>query len=190
MKKHTEAEFDERGYLLNIRDLKLSYRQTYWQLKRSLKAAQSVTRDENGNIAEHPDIKTLKGAASDVNFAIQWMHTGRRPGNRRGIERRAAYQREKLMDPILMQSFVANSTSGSPANLSDFERFEIEDALSRLTEQQRACYEMVHGQGYSYAHAASILGISKGAVQISVNRAQKKISEDVNCTLVLKSIDE
>lgn len=187
MRKRKESELDERGYLLRIRDLKLSYRQTYWQLKRPLKAAQSVTRDEDGNIVEHPDIKTIKGSISDVSFAIHWMHTGRRPGNRRGIERRAAYQREKLIDPILMQSFVANSTAGSPANITDGDHMLIEWALCALTERERACYEMVHGQGYSLAHAANILGISKSAVQQYVQRAQKKISEDVNCTLVLKA---
>lgn len=54
------------------------------------------------------------GMNSDVNFAIEWTHTGRRPGNKRGVERRAAYLRGKLMDPVRMQSFVSGNNAGRP----------------------------------------------------------------------------
>ena len=171
-----------------MRDLKLAYRQTYWNLRRALKEAQSVTRDEDGNIVQHPDVKVLKGAISDVNFTIQYLHTGRRPGNKRGIERRAAYQREVLMDPIKMQAYISQSHAGSPANLSDYEQMQIEDALSLLSKQEKICYEMKHGQCLSLEYIGNYLGISKGVVDNYVRRAQKKISEQVNCKLVLECV--
>ncbi|MNP84003.1 positive control sigma-like factor [compost metagenome] len=53
---------------------------------------------------------------SDCEFVIEWLNSGRRPGNKRGIERRAGYEREILLDPIRMQAFASNSKAGSPAN--------------------------------------------------------------------------
>lgn len=183
--KNKISEVDDRGYLLHMRDLKLAYRQTYWQLRRSLKEAESVNKDSDGNITEHPDIKVIKEAISDVNFAITWMHTGKQPGVRRGIERRSAYQREKLMDPVRMQSFVSGSTSGSPSNLNEWQRTQIEDALCRLSGQERACYEMKHGQGFSFKYIANLMGIKASTVENYVIRAQKKVSQDLQQSLFL-----
>jgi RNA polymerase sigma-70 factor (ECF subfamily) len=122
---------------------------------------------------------------SDCTFAIQWMHTGKRPGNRRGIERRAAYQREKLMDPLRMQAYVQNTRAGSAVNLTDWQRFQIEDALSRLSARERECYTMAHGEFFSYGEISLMLGISKSSVQEHIQRAQKKISDDLMTSLFL-----
>ncbi|MDF2649634.1 MAG: sigma-70 family polymerase sigma factor [Paenibacillus sp.] len=173
--KHNEAKLDERGYLLHIRDLKLSYRATYWILRSSLKKL-----DEN-----HPDKPMIKEAMSDITYAINWMHTGKQPGNKRGIERRSAYQREKLMDPVRMQSFVARTNAGGVSNLTDDQRYQIEDALCRLSPQERACYEMKHGQGFSFKYIPKLLNIERGTVESYVNRAQKKVSQDLQNSLFL-----
>jgi hypothetical protein len=85
---------------------------------------------DNDNLFAELDL--ISEMISDTNFAIEWLGSGRRPGNSRGIERLAAYQREKFMDPVKMQSFVSGSTSGSASNISDWQRMQIEDALSRL----------------------------------------------------------
>jgi len=129
--------------------------------------------------ADHADHKIIEGMLSDCNYAIDWLLTGRRPGNKRGIERRAAYQREKLMDPIRMQAFVHRSTAGSPANLSEWQRFQIDVALSKLSERERECYVLAHGECFTHEYIADMLGISKGAVDSFVSRAQKKISAEV-----------
>lgn len=181
MTKRKEAELDERGYLLHMRDLKLAYRQTYWQLRRALKRAEAAADPKH----PHPDIDTLKGMISDVSYAVQWMHTGRRPGNKRGIERRAAYQREIPVDPLQMQSYMSRSHAGSPANITDWQRTQIEDALCRLSPQERECFVMAFGQGFSFSYIANLLCISKGSVQDYVERAQKKINEDLESSLFL-----
>lgn len=121
----------------------------------------------------------------ECDYAIEWLETGRRPGNKRGIERQAAYQRERLMDPVRMQSFVSGSSAGSPANLTDWQRFQIEDALSRLSDRERECYVLAHGECFSFAEIAEFLNISKGSVETYVERAQKKISEDLQTSLFL-----
>ncbi|WP_301173281.1 sigma factor-like helix-turn-helix DNA-binding protein [Brevibacillus nitrificans] len=119
----------------------------------------------------------------DTEFVIEWLDTGRRPGNKRGIERRAAYEREKLMDPVRMQAFVSRGTAGSPCNLTDWQKFQLEDALSSLTDRERECYVLTHGEGFSFEDTARLLQITKSSVQTLVTRAQGKISERVTNSL-------
>ncbi|GED55465.1 sigma-70 family RNA polymerase sigma factor [Brevibacillus borstelensis] len=121
----------------------------------------------------------------DTEFVIEWLETGRRPGNKRGIERRAAYQREKLMDPVRMQAFVARSTAGSPANLTEWQLGQIEDALCGLSERERECYVLAYGQCFSHLEIAEILGISKGNVYTLIKRAQEKITQRIKNSLFL-----
>lgn len=123
----------------------------------------------------------------DTEFVIEWLESGRRPGNKRGIERRAAYQREKLMDPIRMQAFVDRGTAGSPANLTEWQIGQIEDALCGLSERERECYVMANGQCFSHAEIAKLLGISKSSVDTHIKRAQQKISERLMNSLFLIS---
>lgn len=131
------------------------------------------------------DRRIINEMVADCEWTIEWLESGRRPGNKRGIERRAAYQREKLMDPIRMQAYVSQSSAGSPANLSDWQRFQIEDALSRLSERERECYVLAHGECFSFSEIAEMLGVSKGSVEVYVTRAQKKISDDLQNSLFL-----
>jgi RNA polymerase sigma factor (sigma-70 family) len=206
--KQKETELDEHGYLANLGDLRKSYLATHRMLanKKSellaeieklsdglplieLKKQEHRTfykrlKVDNGNLFAELDL--ISEMISDTNFIIEWLGSGRRPGSTRGIERLAAYQRERLMDPVKMQSFVSGSTSGRPSNLSEWQRMEIEDALSRLSAQERVCYEMKHGQGYSFKYIADQLGLGASTVENYVVRAQKKISEQVNCQLVLE----
>jgi positive control factor len=69
-----------------------------------LKVAKKMYRS-----ATDEDKKVIAGMIFDLEFAIEWMETGRRPGNRRGIERRAAYQCEKIFVPLLMQKYFRSS---------------------------------------------------------------------------------
>ncbi len=135
---------------------------------------------------EHKTERQIIGEMiGDTEFVIEWLETGRRPGNKRGIERRAAYEREKLMDPVRMQAFVSRGTAGSPCNLTEWQRFQLEDALSSLTERERECYVMTHGEGFSFEETARLLKITKSSVQTLVTRAQVKISERVASSLFL-----
>lgn len=135
---------------------------------------------------EHKSERQIIGEMiGDTEFVIEWLETGRRPGNKRGIERRASYQKEKLMDPLLMQAFVARSTAGSPSNLSEWQRQQIEDALCVLSERERDCYLMAYGECFSHSKIANFLGISKSSVNTHIQRAQKKISDRLANSLFL-----
>ncbi|MEK4519996.1 sigma factor-like helix-turn-helix DNA-binding protein [Paenibacillus sp. FSL H8-0122] len=146
----------------------------------SLKGAEQAYRR-----ADADDKKVISGMVSDCEFVIEWLSTGRRPGNKRGIERRAAYQLEKPMDPLRMQAFASRSTAGSPSNLSDWEMFQLEDALSTLSPRERECYMLAYGECFSFAEIAMMLFISKASVQEYLERAQKKITDALNSSLFL-----
>lgn len=89
------------------------------------------------------------------------------------------------MDPIIMQSMFRNSSGGSPTSLTDFQQYQIEDALCSLSPRERECYELKHGQCFTYGEMANMLGLTRGSVQKLVERAQKKVSEELVSSLFL-----
>jgi RNA polymerase sigma-70 factor (ECF subfamily) len=78
------------------------------------------------------------------------------------------------------------STAGSPANITDWERWQIEEALRTLTPLERACYEMAAGQGIGHGDIASMLGISRGNVSTLLGRAEEKIKLNKISSLFLQ----
>ena len=140
----------------------------------SLKGAERAYRK-----ADADDKKVISGMKSDCEFVIEWLNTGRRPGNKRGIERRAGYEREILLDPIRMQAFASESKAGSPVNLTDDQRFQIQYALDQLSERERECYLLAHGECFSHSEIAKMLYLSDGTVSEYIQRAHRKVSEIV-----------
>lgn len=158
-----------------MHDLLKEYKDT----RKGLNAAYEARRAsaEAGNeeaMAERQIIGEMRG---EVEWIIEWLESGRRPGNKRGIERRAAYEREKLMDPVRMQAFVARSTAGSPCNLTEWQRFQLEEAMCTLSTRERECYELHYGMCFSLGEIANLLQIKKGSVQSYLKSADAKIKE-------------
>jgi len=159
----------------------------YKETRRALARAYEARREgekvlDDQALAERQIISEMIG---DVAFVIEWLETGRRPGNKRGVERLAAYQREKPMDPIRMQAFVSRSTAGSPANLTEWERQQIEDALCTLSDRERECYVLAHGECFTHAEIAELLNISVSSVETYIKRASAKITERTMTSLFL-----
>ncbi|WP_199427077.1 sigma-70 family RNA polymerase sigma factor [Thermaerobacillus caldiproteolyticus] len=155
------------------------------QYKESLKVARKMYSN-----ATDEDKKVIAGMISDLEYAIEWMETGRRPGNRRGIERRAAYQRERSFDPLLMQKYFRSSDpvyewdDHEKENvITSWDRERIEDALSVLTYREREVYLMSRGYCLTYSEIANYLCISSSSVQTMIERAEKKIKKRINESL-------
>ncbi|MNW38085.1 positive control sigma-like factor [compost metagenome] len=129
------------------------------------------------------EMKTIGSMVSDAEYVIEWLETGRRPGNRRGIERRASYQRDRPVDPIRIQAYITKASSGGfvqVVSVTDRERERIEFALGELTPRERACYEMVRGNSLPYSETAELLGIEKSTVQWFVESAEEKLKHHIN----------
>ncbi|QDH23466.1 sigma factor-like helix-turn-helix DNA-binding protein [Saccharibacillus brassicae] len=194
----TQETYEEVSF--NVNDLggatALTYRKTRLAAQRSYnntkesadslkdkliqtKDAKSALKLQTQIDALESEKKVLGEIISDCEFVEEWIVTGRRPGGKRGIERRAAYEREKLMDPTHMQSFVHPEGCGSPSTIGDTERERIEAAMKTLSKRERECYTLAHGECYSLSEIGKLLFISKASVQVHVRNAQRKISKYV-----------
>ncbi|WP_019123333.1 sigma-70 family RNA polymerase sigma factor [Brevibacillus massiliensis] len=131
------------------------------------------------------DRRLVEEMIGSVDYVIEWLETGRQPGNRRGIERRAGYERERPMDPALMQVLFSYSAAGSPCPLDKQEAARLECVLSSLTERERECFVLTHGECFSLEEVAQLLGITKSSVQTYISRAQNKIAQRIASSLVL-----
>ncbi|KSU63658.1 Fis family transcriptional regulator [[Bacillus] enclensis] len=134
--------------------------------------------------ASNRDKSLLNGMIRDMQYAIEWMETGRQPGNKRGVERLAAYQRERPFDPLLMQRFFRSQDetyvwdeSENESVISSAEQEMIDDALSVLTAKEKEVYLMSRGHCLSYNKIANYLCISSSSVQTMIERAEKKIAK-------------
>lgn len=164
------------------------------EYKKSLKTLRKIKEN-----APEEDRKILGSMESDLRYCLQWMTSARRPGNRRGVERLAAYQREKPFDPILIQQYFCGlgedeltSFQNDPFHMidkhnmiSESDREKIDAALSTLTTLEREVYLMSRGHCLSYSEIAGMLGIAKGTVQKMIERSEKKIAKEKDSNLFL-----
>src|SRR5690606_30945358 len=114
---------------------------------------------------------------SSLVYSIEWMRTARQPGSMRGIERRAAYEKEIKVDPSVFEYLYVEETKDR--QLKKFEQERLDYVLSKLSKREREVYILLKGKGYSQYYAAEILGISRGALQTIYKRAQNKIDNHV-----------
>jgi len=123
------------------------------------------------------DYQLIGGMIGDMQYALEWMKKGRRPGNLRGVEKRSAYQRRALLDMDLFPSW---DIEVKPRELSEIEKKAIVDVLIDLSYRERQCYLLHMGQGWSLSEIAKELNISKRSVQQYVDRAKQKIKNKVS----------
>ena len=155
------------------------------QYRESLRLAKKLLEK-----ASDEDKKIIRGMIADLEFVIEWLTTGRRPGHKRGIERRAVYQREKLFDPLLMQKYFRSNKPvyewdghERESVITSWDRERIEDALSVLTEREREVYLMSRGYCLTYGEIANYLCISSSSVQTMIERAERKIKKRIKESL-------
>lgn len=125
--------------------------------------------------AGQSEFEVVGGMIGDMRYALEWMRTGRRPGNRRGIERQSVYQRTALLDPDLFPSL---DLEPQERVLDDEEKRKIVDILWQLSTRERQCYLLHMSYGMSYAEVAKELNISRSSVQKFVERARSKVKRE------------
>jgi len=142
---------------------------------------QGLTRMKNEldpkDLQDQKDRSVISGMIGEMSEAMEWMRIGHRPGNIRGIERRAAYQRQALVNMDLMPSL---DIEPKQRELSEAEKHAIRDVLILLSHRERECYLLHMAQGMSMAEIAKELHISKPTVQKYIARAKNKIKEKIN----------
>ena len=133
-------------------------------------ASYKHTRQE---LVEGPECKHKAWMVSNLDYVIEWLETGRMLGNKRGVERLAAYQREIPTDLIEKYMQPAPHLEVDPNRWAELEHMEY--ILSMLTERERECYEMYVGGQSTYREIGELLGINHKTAEENVKRAQAKI---------------
>lgn len=149
------------------------------------------TLEESKVGATEKDISIINEMISDINYALEWMRTAKQPGKTRGIERRAAYEREKPCDPLLMQRYVRSTvmpvyewdTETKESIISEWDRIQLEDALSTLTDNEKEVYIMSRGNCFTQEKIATMMGVSRNTVKKALLRADNKIGKRLSESL-------
>lgn len=149
-----------------------------------------VNKAKNKLPSDDLDKSTLGGMSSDLQFAIQWMRTGKNPNARRGIENEIAYKREI---PFSQLSHEVQSrlelTESRARSVSETDQQMIHSVLELLTERQRDVYIAIKGKCLTYEQTAEILKISKPSVQHHFQRSEKKIKTALQQGLIQLCFD-
>jgi RNA polymerase sigma-70 factor (ECF subfamily) len=116
---------------------------------------------------QNDEARTVSGMLSDMRYALDWMRRGRRPGSRKGAERRDIYRRRELL--------------ASAVPLTDDERRKLLDCVAVMTERELTCWLLHMAHGLTYAEIGDRLGLARRTVQQYVDRARNKV-HDVQMT--------
>jgi RNA polymerase sigma-70 factor (ECF subfamily) len=122
-------------------------------------------------IVEENHAAHVRAMIRDCEYVIEWLETGRRPGNKRGVERLAAYQREIPFE--LMERYAMKPERLKIESEPDWIRLEY--ILGLLSDRERECYELHIGGMYSFREIARKLHINVKTAHEAVTRAQLKI---------------
>lgn len=112
------------------------------------------------------EARTVSGMLSDMRYALDWMRRGRRPGSRRGAERRDIYRRRELL------------ASAEP--MTDDERRKLLDCVAVMTERELTCWLLHMAHGLTQSEIADRLGVTRTSVQQFIIRARDKIQQRIS----------
>lgn len=159
-----------------MEELMLEYREALKQVKQM--------REKSTDPGDRAILGSIVG---DLQYAIRWMRSGREPGSIRGIERRAAYQREIPFDPLWFQieEYCQSLYPASGKELPEPRRFEVEEALRSLSPREKEVYELSRGEGFTSEEIGEMLGIKSGTVRTMIRRAEGKIRKQKEGSLIL-----
>ncbi|MGE7114005.1 sigma factor-like helix-turn-helix DNA-binding protein [Lysinibacillus sp. NPDC047702] len=189
-----------------MRDLRIEYRATKHMTKAILDELQrkreaivmsyEVTDNLSGLTPDEiqvvrlieGDIKTVKNWLSNVSYGLQYMNLGHIPSVTRGIERRAAYEREIPFEPYWIQRRQATNDMSMYGMIADEdaelvkvtqeEKGQILQTITRnLTTRQKDILQLI-SNGYTHEEIASVLGIHKGTVARTMSRIKEKIEDE------------
>ncbi|PGC59230.1 RNA polymerase subunit sigma-24 [Bacillus toyonensis] len=155
------------------------------QYKEALK--QLIAAKEKAN---EKDEKIINGMISDIEDDLKWMRTGKEPGMKRGIERRASYQREIKVNPLLIQRYLRSKETEYEWDkeqkenaITTWEKIQLDDALSTLSETEKEIFVMYKAGMFTQEEIAKMRGVTRSTVQQNLRRADKKIAQQVKESL-------
>lgn len=163
-----------------MRKLIYEYKQSLRALREMKAAIEAKTKLSEQDIQDKSLINSM---ISEMEFALQWMVSGRNPDARRGADRTGAY----TLDPKLIEAVVPNQVASEERKLTAHEQWLLDDVLADLTVRERDVFTLVKAEGLTYEYTAELLGLTKSSVQTYLERAERKIENQKNGSLFLVS---
>lgn len=115
---------------------------------------------------EAEEAEIVSGMLSDLRYALEWMRRGRRPGNRRGVERTDIYRQREIYAEI------------QPIQAHDHEQLVL--LLLNLSTRERTCFLLHMAHGLTYEEISARLLVSRATVQSYVIRAKDKLKQEIS----------
>ncbi|MEK4494483.1 sigma factor-like helix-turn-helix DNA-binding protein [Ureibacillus sp. FSL W8-0352] len=126
------------------------------------------------------DLKIVRSWISNLYYSISWLKTGRQPGNTRGIERRAAYEREIPFDPYWIQLKKEDDYITCEFNEeeeSDFKQNLVIEMIKPLNQKEKEIFELA-ANDFSIREISNYLHIPKSTVSDTLKRCKRKIENE------------
>jgi RNA polymerase sigma factor (sigma-70 family) len=140
-------------------------------LKQIRQVIRKVEQHEGKSEEDQVRMSLLRSMERDLLWSIEWMRTGREPIKHR-IDRLSRKQREKMMDPyVLEQQIVKWERSANKEQSMD-----VTKIVDILSPREREIFLMSRVQLISYHEIADLLGIKPTTVANRVERSKKKIN--------------
>lgn len=187
-----------------MKELLMSYRQTRRKTKKDadalkIKLATAELKKENTINIEYiaelnidikkmkDDLTILNAMISSLKFSIDWMATGRMPGAMRGIDNRAAYDREISFELDVMQRFPDERTIELYEKTEE-EQYEEEQShirkaeiskniLSSLNTREREVLQLISNK-YTQQEIANMLGVTQQSISKTIAKYEEKIKNE------------
>lgn len=160
-----------------MKELLLEYKETLKNTKALLNRLK-----ENG--ACEDDLKNVRSWISNLEFTIKWIRTGRQPGATRGIERRAAYDREIPVEPYWIQLNKDDQVDLFDLEVSEDENERtinkenlVKEIMKSLDKKERMVFELA-AKEFSQREIAKLLNMPHATVQKIIQRCKRKIVEE------------
>jgi RNA polymerase sigma factor (sigma-70 family) len=149
------------------------------ELIKKYKESLKIVRQLQLRANSEEDIRLLGSMASDLQYSLDWLKTGRKPFSYKGIE--APYDRTRYVDPQIIErthhECIYPKVTGE---IKEPEMERVEYAMCTLSDREKDVYTLHYAELYSFEEIAEMLDVSKGTVQVYIMRARNKI-EDQKC---------
>lgn len=123
---------------------------------------------DRSNLDGQDEARTVSSMLNDMRYSLDWMRRGRRPGSRRGAERRDIYRRRELLAQV------------EPMTETEEERRRLIDCVAVMTERELTCWLLHMAHGLTQNEIAARLKISRASVRMYLDRAKKKVEEKIS----------
>lgn len=126
------------------------------------------------------DLKIVRSWISNLTYVIMWLKIGKNPESRRGIERRAAYEREIPFDPYWIQlkkDETCCTFESEIEEIDDFKEDLVKEIIKPLNKKEKEIFELV-ANNFSIREIANYLHIPKSTVADTIQRCKRKIEDE------------